>query len=87
MEIVSFKLQEDILEKVDNLLKPLNFNNRTEFIRDAIRDKLSEIEKQEAIRKLAELKGSLKGKARMSEKRAGELAFKELAKEVKVKLD
>ena len=49
MESVTFKLQEDILKKIDNLLIPLNFNNRTEFIRDAIRDKLHKIELEQLV--------------------------------------
>ena len=51
METVTFKLQEEIVNKIDKLLKPLNFNNRTEFIREAIRAKLNEAEKEEVIRK------------------------------------
>ena len=39
METITFKLQENILKKMDGILRPLNFNTRTEFIREAIRDK------------------------------------------------
>ncbi|MBW2995297.1 ribbon-helix-helix domain-containing protein [Candidatus Woesearchaeota archaeon] len=45
MEIVSFKVQGSILKRIDGLLRPLHFNNRTEFIREAIREKINKIEK------------------------------------------
>jgi metal-responsive CopG/Arc/MetJ family transcriptional regulator len=44
METVTFKVQEDILKRIDSLLKPLHFNNRTEFIREALREKINRIE-------------------------------------------
>ncbi len=87
MEIVTFKIQEDIVKKIDHLLRPLNFNNRTEFIREAIREKLNEAEKEKAILRLAELKGSLAGKSRMSAQKASELASQDIAKKFGLKLD
>lgn len=62
METISFKLQEDILNKIDSKIKPLNYNNRTEFIRDAIREKLSKIEKEDIKAKLKANLGCFKGK-------------------------
>jgi len=87
MNTVTFKLQEDIVTKIDNMLSHLNFSNRTEFIRDAIRAKLNEAEKEQILRKLALFKGSLKGKSRMSDKEAGDLASAEIAKKFGIKLD
>ena len=87
METVSFKIQEEILTKIDELVKPMNFNNRTEFIREAIREKLNQAEKEQVIKKLTEFKGSLKGKSKMSEEEAGEIAARKIAKKFGVKLD
>lgn len=87
MEIISLKLDEHLLRSIDSNLKKYNFSTRTEFVRDAIRQQLKELEKQECLRKLALYKGSLKGKARMSDEKAGELAFQKIAKELGVKLD
>ena len=87
MNTVTFKLQEDIVTKIDSMLGHLNFSNRTEFIRDAIRAKLNEAEKEQILRKLALFKGSLKGKSRMSDKEADELASAEIAKKFGIKLD
>ncbi|MAE13609.1 hypothetical protein CMO92_03510 [Candidatus Woesearchaeota archaeon] len=60
MEIVSFKLQGEILKEVDALLQPLHFNNRTEFIREAVREKLHRIETTLFMETLAKHKGAAK---------------------------
>ncbi len=83
MEVVSFKLQEEILKKIDEVLKQLNFNNRTEFIREAIRDKLNIIETEIFMKKLAKYKGSAKVKTSDEElekikEKAAEKYFKDL---------
>ncbi|MBD3304156.1 ribbon-helix-helix protein, CopG family [Candidatus Woesearchaeota archaeon] len=87
MEAITLKLDTELLKALDKSLKKNMYSTRTEFIRDAIRHKLTEQEKQEALRKLAALKGSLKGKARMSDEMAGELAFRKIAKKHRINLD
>ena len=88
MEVISLKLDEHLLKNIDSSLQKYNFSTRTEFIRDAIRQQLKELEKQECLRKLALYKGSMKGrKAKMSLEEAGELAFQKIAKDLGVKLD
>lgn len=62
METVTFKLHEKILKKIDELLRPLNFSNRTEFIREAVRDKLNQIETEKFMKRLAQHKGTAKVK-------------------------
>ncbi len=47
----------------------------------------SKSRKEESLRKLAKLKGSLKGKARMSDEEAGEIAFRKIAKKFNLDLD
>jgi len=86
METITFKLQEEIARKIDKILRKLNFNNRTEFIREAIREKLNETEKEEAIHRLVAFKGSLKGKSKMSDKEASRLASLETAKKFGINL-
>jgi len=86
METISLKMEGVLLQEIDTKIKSHRYSTRTEFIRDAIRDKLSDLEKEEVIKKLAEFKGSLRGKAKMSEEKAGELAVKELAKKLNVNL-
>ncbi len=60
MDTITFKLQEDILKKIDSVLKPLNFSNRTEFIRECVREKLNSIEKDIVLRQLLAFKGAAK---------------------------
>ncbi len=88
METVTFKLQGDIIEKMDNLLKPLNFSNRTEFIRESIREKLNSIEKDFVLMEIMRFKGS--SKESISDEKLhlirDEVARK-YAKKLKVKLD
>ena len=52
MEIISLKMEKKMLEDIDKNLKKNRYSTRTEFIRDAIRRRLTQQEKEEAIRKL-----------------------------------
>ena len=62
METVTFKLQEDVVKKIDAILKPLHFSNRTEFIRESIREKLNLIERDIVLQHLVAFKGTSKKK-------------------------
>lgn len=87
MQTVTLKMEASLLEEIDSTLAKHRYSTRTEFMRDAIRCKLTAFEKEEAIRKLAAMKGFLKGKAIMSDEEAGEIAVKNIAKRLGVKLD
>lgn len=87
METISFKLDENILKKIDSSLKDLNYSNRTEFIRDAIRSKLSQIEKEDIKLKLREFQGSLKPVSNVNYKEVREEITQKIAKKLNVKLD
>ena len=50
MQIINFKLQENIIKEIDRSLKSFNYNNRTEFIREAIRDKIEELDTKRRLR-------------------------------------
>lgn len=60
MEIVSLKLDEGMLKRIDKLVKENNYGTRTEFIRSSIREKMSQLEKEELLKQLMALKGSVK---------------------------
>jgi metal-responsive CopG/Arc/MetJ family transcriptional regulator len=62
METITFKLQEDFVKKIDAVLKPLHFSNRTEFIRECIRERLNSIERDIVIQQLLAFKGAAKKK-------------------------
>jgi len=44
MEAICVKLDDRILKSVDSSMKRFNYTTRTDFIREAIRDKLRELE-------------------------------------------
>ncbi|NQV08300.1 hypothetical protein HQ529_00440 [Candidatus Woesearchaeota archaeon] len=78
-EMITLKLESKFLREIDNTVRNSNYHNRTEFIREAMRNKLSEIEKQIAIEGLAKLKGSMKGKIkRLTKDELDELAYKHM---------
>ena len=62
METISLKMENNMLSEIDQKLGQHRYSTRTEFIRDAIREKLSELEKQEVLKNLSKLQGSSKKK-------------------------
>lgn len=82
-------MEDSLLKDIDKNLAKNRYSTRTEFIRGAIRSQLTQLEKDEAIRKLAAMKGSLKGKAKsgLSEEEVGEIVAKRFAKKFNVNLD
>ena len=86
MEAISLKLDEDILTEIDTKLEKHRYSTRTEFIRDAIREKLSELEKLDLLDKLSKVYGS--SKRRTTDEHlheAGDRAFNELEKKFGIK--
>ncbi|MEM2139122.1 MAG: ribbon-helix-helix domain-containing protein [Candidatus Woesearchaeota archaeon] len=77
METISLKIENSILKEIDQKLNKFRYSTRTEFIRDAIRQKLIELEKEEAIRKLSGYKGKFKS-IRMDNE-ADKLAIEEIS--------
>ena len=79
MEIVSVKFQEEVLKEVDNKIAKHNFNSRTEFIREAVRDKLADLSKEERIEAFMKFYGKSKKKTTEEEnERTREIVSKEL---------
>lgn len=62
METISLKLEKMMLHTLDMNLQKHNFSTRTEFIRDAIREKLESLKKEELIQKFLQSKGKAKRK-------------------------
>lgn len=81
METISLKLEAGLLSEVDHRLKKHRYSTRTEFIRDAIREKLSDLEKDEILRNLVKLRGSSSKKTTDEQLHiAREKAFEQLEK-------
>ena len=87
METISLKMDEELLKEIDDNLQKYRYSTRTEFLRDAIRDKLTELEKKEAIRKITAMKGSLKGKFKISDEEARRLAGNDVARKYGFELE
>jgi len=64
LETVSLKLKPETAKRISRALLEFDYGTKTEFIREAIRDKLNELEKQKAWEKLFAMRGILKGKSK-----------------------
>ena len=83
MEAVSLKLDENMLDNIDESLKGNNYSTRTEFIRDAIRDKLKNLTREKMAQEFLKFQGKAKRKTTHKEnKKTAEKALNELAKEM-----
>lgn len=88
MESVSLKLENEFLNLIERTMKKHNYSTKTEFIREAIRDKIDELEKKEALARLQKMYGASKRKTTDEElHRAGEKAFEELERQFKKSRD
>ncbi len=58
MEVFTIKIDEGVLQEIDSKLAKHRYSTRTEFVRDAIREKLAELEKEELLRKVAAVRGA-----------------------------
>jgi Arc/MetJ-type ribon-helix-helix transcriptional regulator len=63
-------MEKSMLDALDSSLSKHRYATRTEFIRDSIRRRLTQLEKEEVFRRLDAMKGSLNGKAKMSDEEA-----------------
>ncbi len=69
MEVVTVKFNEDVLKRIDKSITKNNFNSRTEFIREAVRDKLSELSREDLIKEFMKFRGKAKKKTTYEENR------------------
>jgi metal-responsive CopG/Arc/MetJ family transcriptional regulator len=71
MAFVSFRLEKELLDKVELYMKDLHFSTKTEFVREAVREKITAIEKEKRINeqwdKLLAMRGTLTGIAKTDE--------------------
>ena len=68
MENISIKLESNIAKNIEKRMNEFNYSTKTEFIREAIRDKLAmldhETQRKKAFNALMQARGSLKGKGK-----------------------
>jgi len=58
MEILTVKLSEGIAKDVNCAIKIFNYSTKTEFIREAIRDKLDSLEQKRTMKRLYGVRGT-----------------------------
>ena len=84
METVSIKIEDEFAKNVEKIMKKHNYTTKTEFIREAIRDKIKDLEKEEALKRITKLYGASRIKTTNKQlNEAREKAFEELEKELK----
>ena len=84
MEAISLKLDKTLLNEIDSNLHKHRYSTRTEFIRDSIRRRLSDLEKDKLLKLVDKMHGSSKKKTTDEElHEAGEIAFKQLEEKIR----
>lgn len=87
MESITIKLEEGFLHLMENIMKRNQYTTKTEFIREAIRDKIDALETKAALRRVEKLYGAgAKRHGHITDEdlhRAREEAFEELEKELR----
>lgn len=82
-EMITVKLEDVFLGDIDAIVKKEGYQNRTEFIRNALREKIEEIKLKKAMIELAHFKGSVKKKTtEKSYEKIRARAFEELSKKL-----
>ena len=83
-EMITLKLEDKFLKEIDKFVSANRYQNRTEFIRNALREKIEEAKLKEAMMQIAHLKGASKKKITEEEyERAREKAFEEISKKLR----
>ena len=56
MENISLKLEKEFLKTIEAIMKKHNYMTKTEFIREAIREKMKKLEEKEMVKEREPLK-------------------------------
>ncbi|MFH1683136.1 MAG: ribbon-helix-helix domain-containing protein [Candidatus Woesearchaeota archaeon] len=83
-EMITLKLDDMFLGDIDSIVKSEGYQSRTEFIINALREKLEEIKLKKAMLELAHLQGS--SKKRTTEEDYEKIrvkAFEEISKQIR----
>ena len=83
-EMITLKLDDKFLGDIDSIVQKEGYQNRTEFIRNALREKVEEAKLREAMIDMAHLKGAAKKKTTEKEfEEVRKKAFEEISKKLK----
>jgi Arc/MetJ-type ribon-helix-helix transcriptional regulator len=83
METMSIKLDDNFAHDIEQTRKKYRYTTKTEFVREAIRDKISRLEMKEALKRLHQTYGASKRKTTDAQLHAArEKAAQELLREL-----
>ena len=83
-EMITLKLDDMFLKEIDSIVEKQGYHNRTEFIRNALREKVEDTKIKDAMVQIAHLKGSSKKKTSDADlEKIREKVFNELDKKVR----
>jgi Arc/MetJ-type ribon-helix-helix transcriptional regulator len=83
MEPVTVKFEDNFIKDIEKAMSRHRYATKAEFIREAIREKIKELEKEEALARVRKLYGASKRRTTDEElHKAGEEAVKEIEKEL-----
>jgi len=84
-EMINIKLEDKFLKDIDKVVKEERYHTRTEFIRNALREKLEESRIKQAMMEMVHIKGISKKKTTIDEyENIRKKAFEELSKKFKI---
>ena len=87
MEYVSFRLDKPVLEQIERGMKEFHYSNKSDFLRDAVRTKLQQLEegriKKQAWKALYEARGIFKGKVPVQTKEEEKELEKKIDREIR----
>lgn len=78
---ISIRFEDTFLHDIETVMKEHRYSTKAEFIREAVRDKVKDLETEEALMRLEKLSGSSKRVTTKEQMRkAKKEAFEELAR-------
>ncbi len=81
MESITIKVSDDMAAEIEKAMKP-HYSTKTEFVREAMRDKIKQIQSDRFLQALKKFQGAAKRHISDEEfERNREIAYKNLAKE------
>jgi len=84
METVTVKFEDKFLNEMEKIRKKHRYATKTEFIREAVRDKVKDLEKEEALMRVRKNYGAWSGKKDISDKKL-HIIREEIAREYEKK--
>lgn len=81
MESVTIKIDQQLAKEMGCAMKPY-YSTKTEFIREAIRDKLKQMKKEQALQQLSKRFGNMKNDGTMEDEAIRQMVTKEFLRKL-----